>query len=158
MSIPKPVLGSDPKDLAFVKERIAESYEIYQARYPYYVLKAGQDAELNLYGERDYENDQPLNEYDEVIMVPLNVTLEPEADDLSRFGLDTEADALVTTSIKIAEEMGLFPKIGDRFDFNEWQFEIKTVKPGSFFANSKSDTEWLMTADRTHRRWPDNHS
>jgi hypothetical protein len=152
-----PVLGSDPKDLTFIEDVLEQKYHLALAAYPWYVLKSIEDHGDNFndtYGETDYNADNPHPQYKDAMQIHLVVELEPEQDLLDKYGLDKPTDALVIGSQKIFRDLAVLPKIGDRFDFNEWQFEIKTVKPGSWFSNSKADIEWIMTADRTHRRWP----
>ena len=122
------------------------------ARYPYHVLKslAEQPHETNIYNEIDYEDSLELAEYHDPVHMPLVVVLEPEQDLLDRFGLDEPMEALAVASQKIMRDMGINPKIGDRFDYNEWQFEIKTCKPGSWFSNAKAPCEWIFTMDKVH--------
>jgi hypothetical protein len=82
------------------------------------------------------------------------IKLEPEQELLDRYNLDSPQDAMVTASALILRNMSIQTLLGDRFDFDEWQYEIKTAKEGSWFSNSKFPCEWIITADRTHRRWP----
>ena len=151
-----PQLGSSTKDLVFVEALIKQKYDLLLATYPWYTLKDydTHEPDLNVYGEPDYDADNPRPRYEDPIQVRLMVQLDPEQDMLDRYGLDQPQDALIVASQKLFRDAGRLPKIGDRFDFNEWQFEIKTVKEGSWFSNSKFPCEWVMTAERTHRRWP----
>ena len=152
-----PVIGSDSKDLAFIEDVVVQKYELTLGAYPWYSLKDSVDHGDNwndTYGEPAYDADNPHPQYDDAHQIRLMVELEPEQDLLDRYGLDKPADAVVLGSQKLFRDLAVLPKIGDRFDYNEWQFEIKTVKPGSWFSNSKADVEWVMTAERTRRRWP----
>lgn len=149
-----PLLGSSSKDLAFIEKKIAETYLTFQGRYLYHVLKPldAQPHETNVYGETDYEDSLVLAEYYDPVSMPLVVKVDPEQDLLDRFGLDEPVEALVVASQKVMRDSGIAPKIGDRFDFNEWQFEIKTCKIGSWFSNAKTPCEWIMTVDKVHTR------
>jgi len=152
-----PVLGSDLKDLAFIEDVVSQKYLLMMATYPWYVLKSSEEHGDNwneTYGEPSYNADNPRPQYRDAFQIHLMVELEPEQNLLDKYGLDKPVDAMLVGSQKIFRDLAVIPKIGDRFDYNEWQFEIKTVKPGSWFSNSKSDIEWVMTAERTHRRWP----
>jgi hypothetical protein len=62
-----PILGSDPKDLGFVEELIAQQYRTFYPVVPYYVIKKTENrARLNIYGEVDYEDSNPETEYEPV--------------------------------------------------------------------------------------------
>jgi len=152
----RPRLGSSPKDLLFIERKIAEAYTLHQARYPWHSLKAlsEQPHTPNVYEETDYEDSLTLAAYHDPVQMPLVMILEPEQDILDRFGLDEPQEALALASQKIMRDMGVLPKIGDRFDFNEWQFEIKTCKPGSWFSNAKAPCEWVFTLDKVHEDGP----
>lgn len=147
-----PLLGSSSKDLTFIEKKIAETYLTFQARYSYHALKSLDDQphETNVYGETDYEDSLVLAEYYDPVPIPLVVKLDPEQDLLDRFGLDEPVEALAVASQKVMRDTGIAPKIGDRFDFNEWQFEIKTCKIGSWFSNAKTPCEWIFTVDKVH--------
>ena len=152
-----PVLGSDSKDLTFMEDVVEQKYNLTLAGYPWYSLKSIEEHGDNFndtYGETSYDADNPEPQYNGAAQVRLVVELEPEQDLLDKYGIDKPADALVIGSMKIFRDLAVEPKIGDSFDFNEWQFEIKTVKPGSWFSNAKAPIEWIMTADKKHRRWP----
>jgi hypothetical protein len=68
------------------------------------------------------------------------VKLDPPKDLLSKYGLDTPRDALFVMSIPLLDDLGLVPKIGDRFDV--WserkfqQFEVLTITKEDTFNNA----------------------
>lgn len=148
-------LGSASKDLAFVESKIEEQYTLHFPAYPYYVLQTAQVANLNTYGEHDYEDSVTQQElYDDDVGVPMMVRLDPEQDLLDKFGIDEPQESLITLSRKIMDDLGFEPKIGDRFDFNNWQFEFTTMKPGSWFSNTQVPCEFIATAAKVHARNP----
>jgi hypothetical protein len=148
-------LGSDLMDLSFIEDTIEEGYLLHYPPYPYYVLQTAQVADLNTYGELDYEDsDHQEAYYDASVEVPMMVRLDPEQDLLDKFGIDEPQESLITLSRKHMEGLGITPKIGDRFDLNNFQFEFKTMKPGSWFSTTLVPCEYIATADKTHGRNP----
>lgn len=72
--------------------------------------------------------------------VPFYVKIDPPKDILSKYGMDTPRDALFVMSIPLVEDLGLNPKIGDRFDV--WserkvqQYEVLTITKEDTFNNA----------------------
>ena len=145
-----PRLGSSSKDLVFIEKKIAESYRLYQAHYPYHPLKKLDDQghTTNVYNEIDYSDSLVPAAYYDPVQMPMVVKIDPEQDLLDRFGLDEPQEAVAIVSQKIARDLGIIPGIGDRFEVNEWTFEVKTVKETSWFSNAKFPCELIMTVSR----------
>jgi hypothetical protein len=145
-----PVLGSATKDLNFIERKVAEHYRVFMAPFYYYAIEPLdlQTGDINVYGEVDYASPVKSIQYRAGALVNLMVKLEPTQNELNKFGLDFPQEAMVTASQKLMRDFSIRPRIGDRFDFNEWRYEIKTAKEGSWFSNSKFAVEWIMTASR----------
>jgi len=81
------------------------------------------------------------------VHVPFYVKLDPPKDLLSKYGMDTPRDALFVMSIPLLDDLGLVPKIGDRFDV--WserkfqQFEVLTITKEDTFNNAILSTHSL---------------
>jgi hypothetical protein len=158
MAIPLigPILGSAAKDLAFIEAKIAERYRLFAHPCLYYVMETleNQVGTLNVYEEVDYESSEKHVTYKAAQQVYLWIMLDPPQRTLDRFGLDTTQEALVMASQLLCRNATILPRTGDRFDFNFWQFQVKTVKEGGWFSDSRMACEWIMTANRVEKRWP----
>jgi hypothetical protein len=124
-------------------------FEKTQGRYPWFVIdQAG--APLNLYGEMDEGQGEPsFTQFG--VLVAMRVILEPERQLLKRWGITKPRDALVEHSIAHLEEIGLTPKIGDRFDFNNEQYEIMGDGNEGFIWNQKNPLRFVMAANKALR-------
>lgn len=64
-------------------------------------------------------------------LVPFLVRLNPTEKELSKWGIDEKREAKIVISTELCEEIGLQPKIGDRFDYpyegRVIQYEIKNL-------------------------------
>ncbi len=111
---------------------------------------------LNLYGE-------PVVEPTYTVVspqIPIHIKIDPEAEELEKYGYDRTRDAIIWFSAKILRDAGLSPKVGDRVNFtftNEAgstvleQFEIHEASPVDFARQSKSHYHVGCAADRTHK-------
>ena len=130
-------------------------------RYAWYVLQ--QDAtKLNIYGEKDENKGEP----DFVRFaqdVPMRVILNPEGTVFKKYGIEYPRDAIVEHSTAVLAELGLYPKIGDRFDVVEpvggaypnpgvtEQYEIMWSSYESYNWNQKVPLRVIMAAMKTRR-------
>jgi hypothetical protein len=91
---------------------------------------------------------------------PFQVKLNPEEEELDRYGYDRKREALVSFSTKILRDLNLEPKVGDRFDFIfastlgsqvREHFEILEISPVDFQRQTLIPTQVVAAADRTHK-------
>ena len=67
-------------------------------------------------------------------LVPFYIRLDPPASDLKKYGIEQERDFLGEISVQVCEEVGLLPKIGDRFDVNTSEGNIQQFQLLTFDA------------------------
>lgn len=98
--------------------------------------------------------------------VPLLVKLNPTQKELDKWGIDEKRDAVLVFSIGLLEEIGLTPKIGDRFIYDYGQpdggaasprvihYEIKNLFEADDHADSGWPLHYIGFATRTTNRLP----
>lgn len=123
-------------------------FEKTMARYPWYVInQAGKP--LNAYGEVEEGLGEPV--FLAPVQVAMRVILEPEKQTLERYGIQNPRDALVEHSLAHLVEIGLTPKIGDRFNFNNEQYEIMGDGNEGYIWNLKNPLRFVMAAKKAIR-------
>jgi hypothetical protein len=95
--------------------------------------------------------------------LPFLAKLNPTEQELQRWGLQEKRDCLVTISIELFNEFGLYePKIGDRFIYpydvrfgiRNIHYEISELWPGDQVGDSAIAIHWLGAAKRTTNKLP----
>lgn len=145
-------LYDDARFVNLAKNRDKVYFGRIMARYPYFVIDQS-PSQLNLYGEIKEDN-SPNTEprFDTFsVQVPMRVILNPEKQLLKKFGQDNSRDALVEFSIAVMEELGINPKQGDRFRFNEEEYELMGAGRESYFWNQKVPLRIILPADKSSR-------
>lgn len=65
-------------------------------------------------------------------LIPFLVKLDPPQDELDKWGIKETRDALIVMSIELCEQLGITPKIGDRFihpyGARDVHYEVKEIK------------------------------
>lgn len=97
-------------------------------------------------------------------LVPFVVKLNPTEKELGLFGLSEKRDAMITLSIELCMELGLAPKIGDRFIYqyegNEGQYqrsihyEVKNLFEDTSLGDSGVALHYAGFAVRTSNKLP----
>jgi hypothetical protein len=133
-------------DLAYFADK--RYFGFTQSRYPYWVLTQDPTT-LNQYGEIAESAGEPvLNSFTPVCM---RVVLNPEKQLLKKWGQDNPRDALVEFSIAVLLDIGLMPKQGDRFEYNNEQYELEGGGREAFWGNSKIPLRLVFFADKHYR-------
>lgn len=91
--------------------------------------------------------------------IPIHIKLDPETEELDKYGYDRKRDALLYFSVPILEEVGLSPKVGDRVDFDFThlgisiveQFELHEVSPVDFQRQTEYSYTVVAAVDRTQK-------
>ena len=122
-------------------------YAATQARYPYWVLTQGS---TNQYGEMAEGAGEPqFTAFSQTVC--MRVILNPEKQLLKKWGQDNPRDAMVEFSIAINNSIGLTPKQGDRFDYNNEQYELEGAGKEAFWGNTKIPVRIVVFADKHYR-------
>ena len=159
----------DPPDLLFTCQDdidtdqciVQEFFYSHFRKHPYYIVD--QSIAKNIYGEP--AGDPEVAEVSPVYTVadplfPFQIKLNPEEEELNKFGYDRTRDALVIFSFQLMRSISIAPKVGDRFDFvftNESDlqvvehFEILEISPVDFQRQTKVPTQIVAAADRTYK-------
>jgi len=91
-------------------------------------------------------------------MVPFLVKLEPTRQELTKWGLGEKRDAIFVLSQKVCEDIGLEPKIGDRFiyeyDGSNIHYETQEMKPLDSLGDSGVVMHYVGGARRTTNKLP----
>jgi hypothetical protein len=91
-------------------------------------------------------------------LVPFLVKLNPTEKELDGWGITEKRDAMVELSIKLCEDVGLVPKIGDRFTYpyepREIQYELKNLFEADQLSDSGVPMHYIGFATRTTNRLP----
>lgn len=91
-------------------------------------------------------------------LVPIMVRLRPTEKELDKFGIKEKRDAAVVISIQVCEEIGLVPKIGDRFIYpygtRNIHMEIKNLYEETQLTNSGIPIDYVCFAMRTTNKRP----
>lgn len=133
---------------------VEEMYYSMVQRHPYYVLD--QEVALNLYGEPEGEPSYRQITPD----IPIQVKIDPEAEELNKYGYDRTRDALLSFSAKILRDSDLMPKVGDRLDYvfkdaNGSEviehLELHEVSAADFSRQTLVSYQMTAAADRTHK-------
>lgn len=143
------------KDFAYRKARDREYFRLAISRRTLLCVNLEDAlARKNIYGELEPTETAPN---DSVRLTgrkfPFQLRTDPPQKLLEKFGLDSPADAIVVFSIGFLERVVLpfnSPKIGDRInDVNGYQYEIKVLREGQYFAQSGKPLQLIGTASRT---------
>jgi hypothetical protein len=155
MTIPKQLYLDLDQDLRTVLVYDGEQFALKYSRRPYYVLI--QDDELNIYAEPI----RRMVRYNDAVLIPFRLRLEPTEDELNKWGMDEKRDAMATFCRYLMEtEYDVEPKIGDRFGHRflhpggttvEEQFEIKDVKRTDGWRDSGYYLRYVCFASKVHR-------
>lgn len=100
----------DPRDALTDECMVAEMYYSHIARHKLYILD--QAAGTDLYGD-------PVDEprYTQIVELPIHIKLDPEQEELNRYGYDRTREVILWFSRKILHDLDIVPKVGDRVDF-----------------------------------------
>lgn len=136
------------------EEMVEEMYFSMVGRHAWYQLD--QEVLLNIYGEPEAE---PV--YVKVIPdIPIQIKLDPEAEELNKYGYDRTREAVIWFCRKILRDRNLSPKDGDRIDF---QFKTETgltviehliineISPWDFQRQGSQFYQIQAAANRTHK-------
>ena len=92
--------------------------------------------------------------------MPVQIKLDPEEEELSKYGYDKQREAIIWFCSKILRDRGLSPKVGDRIDFrfnNELGNEvvehliINEISPWDFQRQTTVPYQVTAAANRTHK-------
>ena len=122
--------------------------------HPFHVLD--QTKPLNIYGEPEEEPfyttvDPPI---------PIHIKVDPEEEELARYGYDRTREAILWFSRKILTDRCLVPKVGDRVDFIYTvetgitvaeHLIINEISPMEFRAQTGYPFQISAAANRTHK-------
>jgi hypothetical protein len=90
--------------------------------------------------------------------VPFLVKLEPTAQELNKWGLGDKRDAIVVISKEVCEDIGLVPKIGDRFIYPynsaNIHYEMEEMKELDSLGDSGVVVHYIGAARRTRNKLP----
>lgn len=111
MSVKRDLCFADPCDQVLDEQMIEEMYWSHIARHKLHILNHAATG-ADLYGDPDGE---PV--YDQTVELPVHVKLDPEEEELNRYGYDRNRDAILWFSRKIVRDLSIEPKVGDRLDF-----------------------------------------
>jgi hypothetical protein len=91
-------------------------------------------------------------------LVPVQVKLRPTEKFLDRWGIQEKRDAAIVLSVKVCEDLGLTPKIGDRFihpyGSRDIHYEIKNLYEETQLTNSAIPIDYIGFAVRTRSKLP----
>lgn len=92
-------------------------------------------------------------------LVPFLVKLRPTEKELDRWGIKEKRDAMLVLSIQLCEEIGLTPKIGDRFIYpygrtRNIHMEVKNLYEETQLTNSGVPIDYVGFAMRTTNKLP----
>lgn len=171
MSLPVDFQFSGPRDLQTLKRIDAEAF--YQRFAPLLlerIVPVGQTGEpaqqktLNIYKEPMWETAAKETEaykprYLPEGPFPFFVELSPSAETLGRYGIDVPRDAVVVFSIALLEIIGYWknptrgtPKKGDRFRYNNREYEIMGLTEEDYWGNSQTPLHLSGTANKATER------
>lgn len=150
----------DDVDQTTDEEMVEEMYYSMIARHPYYVLD--QAIALNIYGEPNTESDIDGAYTTVDPQFPFHVKLDPETEELEKYGYDRKRECVVWFCTKILKDIGIVPKVGDRFDFMfltadrvtqvREHFIITEISDWDFIRQSKDSYQVSAAADRTQKK------
>jgi hypothetical protein len=90
--------------------------------------------------------------------IPFILKLEPTKKTLDKWGIQEQRDAMVILSTKLCDDVGLTPKIGDRFvhDYSgrEIHYELRNLFETDSLTNTGKPIHYLGFATRTTNRLP----
>lgn len=131
---------------------VEEMFSSMIAKHPFHVLN--QTKGTDLYGDPSGE---PV--YDQTFEIPVQVKLDPEVEDLNKYGYDRTREAILWFSRKIMKDLSITPKVGDRLDYtyrtptgevvNE-HLIINEISP-EFQRQSTQYYQLFAAANRTHK-------
>ena len=95
-------------------------------------------------------------------LVPFNVKLRPTEKELTRWGVGERRDCMLVMSVYLCDEIGLIPKIGDRFLYpyqrsgrpRTIHMEVKNLFEESQLTNSGVPIDYIGFAVRTTNKLP----
>jgi len=148
------LLFADVIDTATDEAMVEELYWSMIQRHPLHILD--QTKTKNIYGEPteepSYKTVSPS--------IPIHIKLNPEEEELNKYGYDRTRDAIAWFSKKILEDIGLSPKVGDRIDFTFQtelgatvveHFEIHEISLEDFARQIGYAYQVTAAMDRTHK-------
>lgn len=148
------LLFTDRVDTDTDEEMVEEMYYSMIKRHPLHILD--QTAPKNIYGE-------PVSEpvYTTVNPpIPIHIKLDPEVEELNKYGYDRIRDAILWFSSKILRDRSIQPKVGDRVDFVYLDeagqtvvdhLEIHEISPFDFVRQGAVPYQVNAAADRTQK-------
>ena len=95
-------------------------------------------------------------------LIPIIVKLRPTEKDLTKWGIGERRDAMIVMSIQLCDEIGLIPKIGDRFLYpyqrsgrpRTIHMELKNLYEETQLTNSAVPVDYIGFAMRTTNKLP----
>ena len=153
----------DDVDKATDEAMIEEMYWSMIQRHTLYVIDQTESgAEPNLYGEpsEDPEQGAMSPDYDAGHTFPMQIKLDPEEEELNKYGYDRTRDAIIWMSTKILRDLGISPKVGDRIDFTfitelgatvVEHLEITDASAWDFARQAGAPYQVTYSAVRTHK-------
>lgn len=148
-------LFADPRDVLTDECMVAEMYYSHIARFPLHILDQTQGTDL--YGD---PADEPV--YSRTIELPIYVKLDPEEEELNKYGYDRTREFILWFSRKILHDLNIEPKVGDRVDFayrsptgdiiNE-HLIINEISPVDFQRQLIDHYSVTAAGNRTHKRY-----
>ena len=110
-----------------------------------YLRHKRDSVEINIYSEPVSRRELFENPVD----VIFKIQLEPEQDELNKWGMQTSRDALCVFSRYLMDLKYRFaPKIGDRFNWNDIQYEIRDVRETDEWRDSGYFFHYICGASR----------
>jgi len=152
-------LFADPRDVLTDECMIEEMYFSHLAKHPLHILNQSKEG-TDLYGD-------PKNEpiYDKTVEMPMLIKLDPEVEELNKYGYDRTREVVIWFSRKILHDLSVDPKVGDRIDYtyrtainavvNE-HFIINEISPTDFQRNLIDNYSVVAAGNRTHKLYQPN--
>lgn len=150
-------LFADPRDTLTDECMVEELYFSHLARHRLHVLNQGANGGADLYGDPKQE---PV--YDKTFELPMLIKVDPEEEELNKYGYDRSREFMIWFSRKILHDLDLAPKVGDRIDMtyrtptgdvvNE-HIIINEISPADFQRQLIDYYSLLAAGNRTHKRY-----
>lgn len=151
-------LFASPRDVLTDEAMVTEMYYSHIARHRLFVLD--QSAGTDLYGDPAAE---PV--YSTIVEMPIHIKLDPEEEELIKYGYDRTREVVMWFSRKICYNLEIIPKVGDRVDFT-FRNPLGGVVNEHFILNEFSSADYqrqlldyysfTAAGNRTHKRYQPN--
>lgn len=153
-------LFADPRDTLTDECMVEEMYFSHLAPHRLHILDQSANGGTDLYGDPAKE---PV--YSQTYKLPMLIKLDPEEEELNKYGYDRTREFMIWFSRKICHDLGIVPKVGDRIDMtyrdpvgaiiNE-HIIINEISPVDFQRQLIDHYSILAAGNRTHKLYQPN--